>query len=110
MDLILNTNSQILCTASGTLAPQIQNPRVVATRVLVVGNPILTEVDLFPVTACKPPGTMPVCTPNWRWLITALRVTVGGKRVLHETSIGMCPISAHFTASITAVQTRVKGT
>jgi hypothetical protein len=109
MDYVLNLGSTIYCTGMGTVKPQIANPRVVPTRVKVVGKPILTKVDLFPVIGCNN-GTAPPCTLMSEWPKTMLRVSSGGVKVLHETSKGLCPTTGHTTTTILNNQFRVKGT
>jgi hypothetical protein len=109
MDYVLNLGSIIKCTGMGTVQPQIANARVVPDRVKVVGKAILTEADLFPVVGCIN-GSAPPCTFMSQWPVTMLRVTSGGKRVLHETSKGICPSTGHMTTTILNNQFRVKGT
>lgn len=110
MDYILNQGSLILCTLAGKVDPQIINPRVVPSRVKVVGKPILTDADLYPVKGCAPPGGAPPCTLIDKWPVTTLRVTTGGKKVLHQSSMGLCSTSGHTTTTIQNLQFRVKGT
>jgi hypothetical protein len=84
---VLTTSSRVTCPhqATATHVPS-------QVRVLAGGSPVLTQGDQNVVAGC--PFTLPNGTPSpclsIRWLVPALRVRVGGRPALLETSAGLC--------------------
>lgn len=83
------------------------------TRVKVSGQAVATVVDTFTVAGCpQPASNLPPCM-TVRWNVVATRVKVMGNAVVLKSSQGIVYTAAQAPQgppTITATQTRVKGT
>ncbi len=85
------------------------------TKVMVDGAPALLPTDTFLIAGCAfqlPPPTPSPCL-TIQWSAEAVRVTIDGTGPLLETSVGLCKAATGAVqgpASVSGVQTKVKGT
>ena len=102
---LLHVGATVLCMHGGQAQPTVPNPRV-----LVGGQPIVTQPAPYVVAGCPfvPPGGNGPCVTA-QWIIGATRVFAGGAPVLLQTSQAVCaPTGTPLNIMVT--QTRVTGT
>jgi hypothetical protein len=103
---LLHEGATVMCLHSGQAEPLVPDPRV-----MVSGQPIVTQTCVYTVGGCAMPspiaGTGPcaVCT----WITAATRVTASGIPVLLQDSQATCVLPGTGLL-ITETQTRVSGT
>jgi hypothetical protein len=90
-----------MCMHGGQAQPTLPNPRV-----LVGGQPIVTQPAPYVVTGC-PIGNGPCVTAQW--IVGAMRVFASGVPVLLQTSQAVCAPTGT-PLNILLTQTRVTGT
>jgi uncharacterized Zn-binding protein involved in type VI secretion len=84
------------------------------TRVLVLGQPVATIADTYPIAACiftVPPSKPQPCV-TVRWITPATRVLVNGQPPILQSSSGICLSAEQIPQgppTVTVVQTRVSG-
>ena len=101
---VLHVGATVMCAHGGQAQPTTPFPRV-----LVGGQPVVTQPAPWVVAACPlvPPPLPPCVTANW--VVGALRVLAGGAPVLLQDSQAICvPTGTPLTVAVT--QVRVKGT
>lgn len=100
---LVHLGATTLCAHGGQGQPLAPNPRV-----LVGGQPVVTQSSPYAVAACPfvPPAAGPCATAQF--VTGATRVLVGGAPVLLQTSQATCaPTGTPLTVAVT--QTRVTG-
>ena len=103
---LLHLGATVLCMHGGSAEPVVPNERV-----MVSGQPIVTQTCVYTVAGCGMPppiagnGPCVTCT----WITAATRVTASGIPVLLEDSQAICVLPAT-GLNIVETQTRVKGT
>jgi len=102
---LLHVGATVLCMHGGQAQPTVPNPRV-----LVGGQPIVTQPAPYVVAGCPfvPPGGNGPCVTA-QWIIGATRVFAGGAPVLLQTSQAVCAPTGT-PLNIIVTQTRVTGT
>jgi hypothetical protein len=102
---LLHVGAMVMCSHGGQAQPTVPNPRV-----LVSGQPIVTQAAPYVVAGCAfvpPVGNGPCVTAQW--VVGATRVFAGGQPVLVQTSQAICaPTGTPLVILVT--QTRVTGT
>jgi hypothetical protein len=102
---LLHVGATVMCSHGGQAQPTSPNPRV-----LVSGQPIVTQAAPYIVAGCAfvpPAGNGPCVTAQW--VVGATRVLAGGQPVLVQTSQAICaPTGTPLVILVT--QTRVTGT
>lgn len=103
---MLHLGATVLCMHGGQAMPTAPNPRV-----LVGGQPIVTQSTTYTVAAC--PFVTPGGTPNpcltAQWVTAATRVRAGGVPVLLQDSQAICAPNGT-GVNILVTQVRVRGT
>jgi len=102
---LLHVGATVMCSHGGQAQPTAPNPRV-----LVSGQPIVTQAAPYVVAGCAfvPPGGNGPCVIA-QWVVGATRVFAGGQPVLVQTSQAICaPTGTPLVILVT--QTRVTGT
>ncbi len=102
---LLHVGATVTCSHGGQAQPTAPNPRV-----LVSGQPIVTQAAPYVVAGCAfvPPGGNGPCITA-QWVVGATRVFAGGQPALVQTSQGICaPTGTPLVILVT--QTRVTGT
>lgn len=101
---LVHLGATVLCMHAGQAQPLAPNPRV-----LVGGQPIVTQATPYVVAGCPfvpPAGNGPCVTAQW--LVGAARVLAGGVPVVLQDSQAICaPTGTGLT--VVATQVRVKG-
>lgn len=102
---LLHVGATVMCTHGGQAQPTLPNPRV-----LVGGQPIVTQPTPYVVAACPfvPPGGNGPCVTA-QWVVGATRVFASGAPVLLQTSQAVCAPTGT-PLNIILTQTRVTGT
>ena len=106
MGFLLHQGATVLCAHGGQAQPTVPN-----TRVIVGGQPIVTEDAPYVVAGCAlppPPAANGPCVTA-QWVTAALRITAGGVLVLLQDSQAICAPTGT-PLNIVVTQTRVKGT
>lgn len=102
---LLNVGSVVICAHGGQAQPTVPNPRV-----LVMGQPVVTQGPPYVVAGCAnppPPANVGPCIIG-NWIMASLRVRVMGLPVLLQDSQAICaPTGLPLTVVVT--QPRVKG-
>ncbi|MES2102023.1 MAG: hypothetical protein V4569_19530 [Pseudomonadota bacterium] len=82
---ILHVGATVLCMHGGPAQPITPFPRV-----LVAGQPVVTQASPYAITGCSlaSTSTPPCVTANW--VVAAVRVKCGGMPVLTATSTAVC--------------------
>jgi hypothetical protein len=82
---VLHLNATVLCQHAGPATPTSPFPRV-----LLGGQPVVTQASPYAVTGCAlaSTSTPPCATANW--LVAALRVKAGGMPVLTTAGMAVC--------------------
>jgi hypothetical protein len=103
--LLLHVGATVLCAHAGQAQPTAPNPRV-----LVGGQPVVTQVAPYTIAGCPFNVTgSPVPCVTAQWVTGAVRVLAGGQPVLLQDSQAVCmPNGTPVTIVVT--QVRVRGT
>lgn len=101
---ILHLGATVMCMHAGPAQPLAPFPRV-----MVSGQPVVTQASPYAVTGCALTGTtVPPCVTA-QWVTAALRVLAGGVPVLTQASQAVCvPTSTGLLPVV--VQPRVSAT
>lgn len=103
---VLHVGATVLCAHAGQAMPTAPNPRV-----LVGGQPVVTQAAPYTVAGC--PFTTPAGTPmpcvTAQWVTGAVRVLAAGQPVLLQDSQAVC-VPNGTPVTIVATQVRVRGT
>jgi hypothetical protein len=102
---LLHLGATVMCLHAGQAQPTAPNPRV-----LVGGQPIVTQTAPYSVAGCPfvpPAGTGPCVTAQW--VTAALRVVAQGAPVVLQDSQATC-VPTGTGLNILVTQVRVKGT
>lgn len=100
---LLHVGATVICAHGGQAQPTVPNPRV-----LVGGQPTVTQAAPWLVAGCPfvPPATGPCVTASW--VVGALRVLMNGVPALLQDSTAVCvPTGTPLTVLVT--QVRAKG-
>lgn len=82
---ILHLGATVTCAHAGPATPLTPFPRV-----LVSGQPVVTQATPYAVTGCALTGTPnPPCVTA-QWVVGAVRVLAGGAPVVLQTSMAVC--------------------
>ena len=82
---IVHVGATVLCMHAGTAQPTAPFPRV-----LVSGQPIVTQICPYVVAGCSLSSVpSPPCV-SAQWLVTALRVQAGGAPVVIQGGQAVC--------------------
>ena len=82
---ILHLGAVVTCMHAGPAQPLSPFPRV-----MVSGQPVVTQLTPYAVTGCALTGSgAPPCTTA-QWLVGAVRVLAGGSPVLIQTGQAVC--------------------
>ena len=101
---LLHVGATVTCMHAGQAQPTSPNPRV-----LVGGQPIVTQAAPYIVAGCTlVPPPIPPCV-SAQWVTGATRVLAGGVPLLLSDSQAVCTPTGTGVI-ITATQVRVKGT
>jgi hypothetical protein len=101
---ILHVGATVLCLHAGNAQPVAPFPRV-----LVGGQPIVTQTGPYAIAGCALTGTpSPPCVTA-QWVSAAVRVTAGGAPVVLQTSQAVC-VASGGTLLPLVVQPRVTAT
>ncbi len=102
---LLHVGATVMCMHGGQAQPTVPNPRV-----LVSGQPIVTQPPPYVVAGCPfvPPGGNGPCVTA-QWVVGAVRVMASGQPVLLQTSVAVCAPTGT-PLNILVTQTRVTGT
>lgn len=103
---LLHVGATVLCLHGGQAQPTVPN-----TRVLVGGQPTVTQPAPYVVAGCAmpppPAGNGPCVTASW--IVGALRVTSNGQPLLLQSSQAICAPTGT-PLNIVVTQMRVRGT
>ncbi len=107
--LILDTKSTIICPHGGLVSPITSN-----MRVLINGQPAVTQSDAFLIAGCvfSTPAAAPHPCVTSKWISSSLRIRVSGQPVLLNNSVGICLAADQLPQgppNIISAQLRVKG-
>ncbi len=103
---LLHVGATVLCSHAGQAQPTVPNPRV-----LVSGQPIVTQSAPYVIAGCTLPPPPPANGPcvTAQWVTAAVRVLAGGVPVLLQDSQAICaPTGTPLMVVVT--QVRVRGT
>jgi hypothetical protein len=102
---ILHLGATVICSHGGQAQPTAPNPRV-----LVSGQPIVTQAPPYVVAGCAfvPPGGNGPCVTA-KWVVGATRVLATGVPVIVQTSMAICTPTGT-PLNILVTQTRVMAT
>jgi hypothetical protein len=100
---ILHEGALVLCSHGGQAQPVVPNPRV-----LVNGQPVVTQASPYVVAGCPfvPPAPGPCVSAQF--VVAAVRVLAGGMPVLLQDSVSVCVPTGTPLLPI-VVQPRVSG-
>ncbi|HEY5786424.1 MAG TPA: hypothetical protein VIT65_16780 [Microlunatus sp.] len=100
---LLHVGATVICAHAGQAQPTVPNPRV-----LVGGQPTVTQAAPWVVAGCPfvPPAAGPCISATW--VVAALRVLMSGVPALLQDSVAVCvPTGTPLTVLVT--QVRAKG-
>jgi uncharacterized Zn-binding protein involved in type VI secretion len=103
---ILHQGATVLCMHGGQAQPTVTNPRV-----MVSGQPIVTQTSVYTIAGCPlppPPNANGPCVTA-QWLSGATRVRASGTPVLLQNSQATCTPTGTGVTVVTT-QTRVIAT
>ena len=100
---LLHLGATVLCMHAGQAMPVSPNPRV-----LVGGQPIVTQTCTYTIAGCALTGTSSPPCVTAQWVTAALRVRAGGAPVLLQDSQALCAPSGA-PLNILVTQVRVRG-
>jgi hypothetical protein len=102
---ILHMGAAVLCAHGGQAQPSVTN-----TRVLVSGQPIVTQAAPYTIAGCPfNVSGAPVPCVTAQWITSAVRVLAGGLPVVLLDSQAIC-VPNGTPLLITTTQTRVTAT
>jgi hypothetical protein len=103
---VVTATAVVTCTHAGKATPTVP-----ASRVTVMGSPVVTTAMLYQIAGCQLPTVTSGAPPCVTGRITmgALRVTSMGSPVVTASSLSTC-IPTGQPMLITATQTRVNAT
>jgi hypothetical protein len=82
---IVHLGASVLCMHGGSAQPTAPFPRV-----LVSGQPVVTQASPYVVAGCTQPAVLlPPCVTA-QWVVAALRVKAGGIPVVIQTGQAVC--------------------
>jgi hypothetical protein len=83
---LLHVGATVMCSHGGQAQPTVPNPRV-----LVSGQPIVTQPAPYVVAGCPfvPPGGNGPCVTG-QWVVGAIRVFASGQPALVQSSQAIC--------------------
>ena len=107
---LVHVGATAICPHAGQVTFTTTN-----ARVLVSGQPAVTQPDLFTIAGCPftVPGPKPQPCVTGRWIVPATRVLVNGQPAILLTSTGLCQSAEQIPQgppTVIATQTRVGGT
>lgn len=99
---LLHVGATVMCMHAGQAQPLVPDPRV-----MVGGQPIVTQSSPYAVAGCALTGTpQPPCITA-QWITGATRVLAGGVPVLLQDSQAICtPTGTGLLILVTQVQVR----
>jgi hypothetical protein len=101
---LLHQGATVICLHAGQAQPTAPNPRV-----LVSGQPIVTQPAPYVVAGCPfNVAGAPVPCVTGQWITGAIRVMAGGMPVLLQDSQAIC-VPNGTPLNIIVTQVRVKG-
>lgn len=100
--LLLHFGATVLCAHGGQATPSAPMPRV-----LVSGQPVVTQAAPWLVAGCPNAAAVGPCLTA-QWVVAATRVLAGGQPVLLMSSLAVCAPTGTPLAPL-AAQTRVVG-
>lgn len=106
MPKLLTTASVLMCPHGGTVTIASQNTVTKATAAVALVS------DNFLVAGCPFAPVAPHPCVRVEWQVTAQKVTVNGKAVLNEASVGLCLAADNApqgTVIINSTQSKVDG-
>jgi hypothetical protein len=101
---LLHVGATVLCMHAGQAQPTVPNPRV-----LVGGQPILTQTGPYVVAGCALTGTPNPPCATAQFVTAAVRVRSNGVPVLLQDSQAVC-VPTGTGLNIIVTQVRVRGT
>jgi len=102
---LLHVGATVMCAHAGQAQPTAPNPRV-----LVGGQPIVTQSAPYAVAGCPfAPGGVPTPCVTANWVTAAVRVRANGVPVLLQDSQAICTPNGT-PLNIVVTQVRVRGT
>ncbi len=101
---LLHVGATVQCVHFGSAQPMSPFPRV-----MVSGQPIVTQPNLYGIIGCGLTGTSSPPCATAQWVTAATRLRAGGAPVLLQDSQAICtPTGTGLNVLVT--QMRVKGT
>jgi len=102
---LLHVGATVMCAHAGQAQPTAPNPRV-----LVGGQPIVTQSAPYAVAGCPfAPGGVPTPCVTANWVTAAVRVRANGVPVLLQDSQAICTPNGT-PLNIVVTQVRARGT
>lgn len=105
---VMHVNAGMMCPHGGQVTSITSN-----TRVKVSGQPVVVQNDTFTISGCPfVVGTKAQPCVTVKWLVPAMRVKVGGFRVILKESTGLCQSIEQIPQgppNVISVQSKVKG-
>jgi len=100
---LLHVGATVLCMHAGQAQPTVPNPRV-----MVSGQPIVTQAGPYVVAGCGLTGTSAPPCVTAQWIVAATRIMSNGMPVLLQDSQAICTPSGT-GLNVIVTQMRVKG-
>ncbi len=82
---ILHSGATVICKHAGPATPLAPYPRV-----LVSGQPIVTQASPYAINGCALTGTSKPPCVTAQWVVCAARVIAGGAFVVLQSSTAVC--------------------
>lgn len=82
---ILHLGATVICMHAGPATPLTPFPRV-----LVSGQPVVTQATPYAITGCALPPLAGGPCVTAQWVVGAVRVLAGGAPILLQTSTAVC--------------------
>ena len=106
---ILHVGATIICPHGGQISATTSN-----TKVLVDGQPVVTQSDTFTVAGCSfiVPTNKPQPCVMVKWLAASNQVLINGQPALLQDSTGLCQSAeqiAQGPPNVIVTQLKVKG-
>ena len=101
---LVHVGAVVTCSHGGQAQPTVSCPRV-----LVGGQPVVTQPPPYTISGCPqpPPSAGPGPCVSGQWTVAALRVSAVGQPVVLSDSTGVCVPAGSLT--VVTTQMRVKG-
>ncbi|MGH4024790.1 MAG: hypothetical protein ACRDRV_09415 [Pseudonocardiaceae bacterium] len=101
---LVHLGATVMCAHGGQAQPTAPNPRV-----LVSGQPVVTQAVPYVVAGCPfvPPAPGPCVSAQW--ILGATRVLVGGVPAVLQDSQAVC-VPTGTPLAVVVTQVRVRGT